>query len=301
MKNIFCLFVFFLLLTNSAFSQKTNLSEIEEINNLSYVEIPDAENDSLQMLNLVLPASRDGYPLLIWIGGGAWSYGDRNMEMGIAKKMAEEGVAVASVGHRLSPAVWKDSTLIEGIQHPKHIEDIAMAFDWLYRHATEYGYDKNQIFVGGYSSGGHLAALLGLDLQYLGKYGLSSKNIKGIIPMAGAYDISQYHQVFLNGTRKELADLHVKAVFGDTESDFVAASPTNYLDQLSVPILLISENNTYNYTKIFEDKIRATGFRDFQVLHIHSLGHGGLWKNLAADDSVYRDFIVDFINTRMMN
>lgn len=272
-----------------------DLVAIEEINDLRYVE--GENSDSLQMLNLVLPSKLDSFPLLIWIGGGAWSYGDRNMEMGIARKFAEKGIAVASVGHRLSPAIWKDSTLNTGIQHPKHIEDIAAAFSWLYDHASEYGYDKNNIFVGGYSSGGHLAALLSLDKQYLEKFGLSMKNIKGVIPIAGAYDISNYHQAFLNGSRKELADLHVKAVFGDTEEDFSAASPTSFLDQISVPILLISENNSFNYTKIFEDKIRETDFRDFQVLHVHRLGHAGLWKNLAADNSVYRDFIIGFIKT----
>jgi hypothetical protein len=95
-----------------------------------------------------------------------------------------------------------------------------------------------------------------------------------------------------------MADTHVKAVFGETEHDFIAASPTEYINNLSTPMLLLSENNTYNYTKIFEDKIRTTKYRNFQVIHIHRMGHGELWRHLSYDEnSVYRDFIVNFIKT----
>ncbi len=94
-------------------------TEIIELKNLAYTESIDLPQDSLQQLNLVVPQS-DKPPLLIWIGGGAWSYGDRNLEMDIARQFAHEGIAVAAVGHRLSPAIWKNPSLISGIQHPAH-------------------------------------------------------------------------------------------------------------------------------------------------------------------------------------
>ncbi|MGB1242989.1 MAG: alpha/beta hydrolase fold domain-containing protein [Chitinophagales bacterium] len=299
MKNSFYFLCILLLLGNTVFSQPTSLDEIKEVNDILYVDADLVENDSLQRLNLVLPAQVDSFPLLVWIGGGAWSYVNRNMEMNIANRFAEEGIAVASVGHRLSSAVWKDSTLNKGIQHPKHIEDVAAAFAWLYEHASDYGYDTSKIFLGGFSSGGHLAALLSMDEQYLEKWDLSLDKIQGVIPISGTYDVSNYHEVFLKGSKSELADLHVKAVFGDTEAGFEVASPTSYVEEMSVPMLLISENNTFKYAAIFEDKIRETDFRDFQALHIHKIGHGTLWKNLAEEQSVYRSFIVDFIWTEI--
>jgi len=299
MKNRVYFFCILLLLGNTAFSQSTTSNDIKEINDLLYLDADLVENDSLQRLNLLLPTQLDSFPLLVWIGGGAWSYVNRNMETGIAKRFAEEGIAVASVGHRLSSAVWKDSTLNEGIQHPKHIEDVAAAFAWLYEHASDYGYDTTKIFLGGFSSGAHLAALLSMDEQYLAKWNLSVDKIKGVIPIGGTYDVSNYHEVFLNGSRSALADSHVKAVFGNTEADFEAASPTTYVEEMSVPMLLISENNTFKYARIFENKIRETDFRDFEVLHIHKIGHGALWKNLAEKQSVYRSFIIDFIRTEI--
>jgi hypothetical protein len=147
-----------------------------------------------------------------------------------------------------------------------------------------------------YSSGGHLAALLSLNERYLRVQGLSTANIRGVIPIAGVYDISDYHRVFLASDNSSMAELHVEAVFGPTESDFLGASPTTYIDQLSVPMLLISENNTYNYTRRFEDKIAATSFRALDVVHVLSMGHGELWRHLSSDqDSRYRRLIAGFI------
>ena len=102
-------------------------SALTEHHDLLYVPTDAVEADSVQRLNLVLPTDVEQPPLLLWIGGGAWSYVNRAMEMDIARRMAAEGMAVASVGHRLSAAVWQNPALDEGVQHPAHIEDIASA------------------------------------------------------------------------------------------------------------------------------------------------------------------------------
>ena len=121
----------------------------------------------------------------------------------------------------MSAAKWRDSTLGTGIQHPEHIKDLAAAISWLFDHATENGYDKEKIFVGGFSSGAHLAALIGLDDSYLKDEGLSKDIIKGMIPVSGTYDIMNYHEVFATGNNPELAELHVEAVFGNTKEGFL--------------------------------------------------------------------------------
>ncbi|WP_299535545.1 alpha/beta hydrolase [Ulvibacterium sp.] len=295
MKKAILVLTAVLLVGQISFGQS---EDFEVYNDLSYLNKESVSNDSLQRLNLVLPSNKEKYPLLIWIGGGAWSYGDRNQEMDLAKKLAAQGIAVASIGHRLSPAIWRDSTLDKGIQHPKHIEDVAAAVKWLHDNAATYGYDKEGFFIGGYSSGAHLSALISLDNTYLNQVDLSVELFKGVIPISGTYDIVDYHNVFLNGSRPELAKLHVEAVFGSTDKDFKKASPITYLKNLSIPMLLISDNTLYNYSKLFEEKIRETEFRDMQVLYSYDLSHGELWKNLSfSEKSVYRAVIVNFIET----
>jgi hypothetical protein len=288
--------LFLLSSLNFACAQSTNEVSLKEISNLSYLPEKEIEVDSLQQLNLVLPQGIESPPLFIWIGGGAWAYVNRHMEMDFARKVAKEGIAVASVGHRLSPSLWRDSTRSEGIEHPAHIKDVARAFNWLYEKADTYGYDKDRIFIGGFSSGAHLSALLSMDNRYLKELGLSQDNIKGFIPVSGGYDIVDYYNVFLNGSNPSMAELHVQAVFGDTEADLIDASPISYLKNMKVPMLMFSENMTYNYTKIFEDALRETEFRDFEVIHVHKLGHAGLWRNLSFEEkSPYRDMIIHFI------
>lgn len=289
-----------LLVSHIAFCQATGSYEIVEHKEISYLSKDSVSSDSLQRLNLVVPVRNDKIPLLVWIGGGAWSYGNKNQEMDLARKLADRGIAVASIGHRLSPAVWRDSTLTRGVQHPRHIEDVAASVKWLHENADTYGYDRESIFIGGYSSGGHLSALISLDSSYLNYVGLSHRIFKGIIPISGTYDIMDYRNILLNSNRPELAKLHVDAVFGSTDEDFKKASPITYLDNLSIPILLVSDSNMYNYSRLFEERIRKTEFTNMQVAYSHNLSHGELWRDLSfSEKSLYRAIIIAFIETNL--
>jgi hypothetical protein len=269
---------------------------INEIPDLLYVKEGSVQCDSLQRLNLVLPQDLNNHPLLIWIGGGAWSYGDRNVEMDLARNLSKRGIGVASVGHRLSPAVWRDSSLHTGIQHPKHMEDVATAVKWIYENAPNYGYDTSKLFIGGFSSGAHLAALAVMDSTYLLRHGLSPHIFKGVIPISGTYDLPNYRHTLKNGSRPELAELHVDAVFGGAPQDLVDASPIHYLENLSVPMLLMCDNDLYNYTRLFEDRIRETNFRNVRVVYAYNRSHGGLWRDISrASHSTYRNVIISFV------
>ena len=280
---LYCL----LLLSFDGFAQKEYL-------NIVYTTPPQLENPELQALNLIIPENIKSPPLFIWIGGGAWSYVDRHGEMELARNFAKNGIAVATIGHRLSSATWKDPKLVTDNQHPDHINDLAAAVNWLVRNAGKYGYDAEKLFIGGYSSGAQLAALLCLDPSYLQSYHLEPTIFSGVIPVAGAYDIAHYREAFLNSDRRELAGLHVEAVFGKTPEGWKNASPTSFIQNHVVPMLLISESGTYNYTQELESKMKYKP--GFEVYHYTDFDHAGLWKDLSfADDSNCRNLILDFI------
>lgn len=288
------LFTLFIITTSCSFGQDKTKYKLTEIRDIDYLE--ERSVDTIQKLNLVIPNGIKDYPLLIWIGGGAWSYVDRNVEIDLSRRFAEAGIAVASVGHRLSSATWRDSTMNSGIKHPEHIKDIAASVKWLYDNAGEHGYDKEKIFIGGFSSGAHLAALIGLDDSYLKDEGLSLSVIKGMIPISGTYDVVNYHEVFANGDRPELAKSHVEAVFGETKEAFINASPTTYLKNLRIPMLLMSDNALDRYTRLFEKRLEETDFEGYQVIYVNELNHGELWRNISFDTSSnYRSAIIEFI------
>lgn len=277
-------------------AQKSESYSIKEINDLRYVSKKEVIVDSLQRLNLVLPEGIEKPPLLIWIGGGAWAYVNRHVEMDVAKAIAQHGIAVASVGHRLSTAEWIFPDRKEGVQHPAHVQDVAKACKWLIQHAEEYGYNKDNIFIGGFSSGAYIAAYLAMNPKYLEAEGLKIEQFKGIIPISGVYDIADYHNTFVNSANPHLATQHVEAVFGPTEAHFKAASQIYFLENLQLPMLLFSDRGTHRYTALLERKIREeTDFTDFNVVHVHHLSHGDLWRHLARENSIYRALIVDFI------
>lgn len=299
-KRFFYFMVNFMLAISFLNAQQTDKLPFKEYNDISYVTGLEIENDSLQRLNLIVPQNAENAPLFIWIGGGAWSYGDRHQEMQFARKLVRKGIAVASIGHQMSPAIWKDSTLNKGVQHPVHIRDVAKATKWLYDHAGDYKLKVDNFFIGGYSSGAHLAALLELDKRYLIETGLPESLFKGIIPISGAFDIINYHEVLKNSNRPELAELHVEAVFGTGEENFKLASPVNYLENLKTPILLISDTNMYNYSRLFEEKIRNKGFTKLESVYVHHLSHGALWKDLSfSEHSLYREIIINFIRKNL--
>ena len=284
-----------------SFGQPNNTNSFTVINDIQYYSNPGYDTAN-HKLNLVIPNGVERPPLLVWIGGGAWSYVNRHMEMDVAKKLAEKGIAVASIGHRLSPATWKDRKLNTGIKHPEHIKDVARAISFLYSNHSKWGYSNSEIFVGGFSSGGHLAALIVMDGRYLRDVGLSTKLIQGVIPIAGTYDIAHYHQVLAEGNGKDFADNHVGSVFGLSAREFEEGSPVSYIDSLSTPMLLISEMNTFKYTNLFEDRLREVKFQELEVLHVHRLGHGALWRELShSPHSIYRDMVIDFIKRHSHN
>ncbi len=281
----------FLCITLFAKAQEIDLLEHHDI---AYLSVDQMEVDSLQRLNLIIPLGVKNPPLLIWVGGGAWAFVDRHIEMDLCKKIAQSGIAVASVGHRLSTAVWVDSTRKAGVQHPTHTQDLAAATRWLIDQADDYGYDSQNIFVGGYSSGAYLATILLADHQFLSKK--ERQHIKGILPIAGTFDIQHYYDYLLE-RRPNLAEDHVMAVFGYTQDLLKQASVTEYMENLKWPMLLLTDNNLQAYTKHFIDRLeKESDFKDYKYVVAKEFGHGPLWKSMSNDEeSKYRDLMVEFI------
>jgi acetyl esterase/lipase len=243
--------------------------EVEVHKDIPYIEGKDV--DERQKLDLYLPKGTKDYPVLFFIHGGAWTAGSRSGFDKIARTYAKNGVGFVSTGYRLSPKV----------QHPAHIQDVARGFAWTVANIGKYGGNADAIFVSGHSAGGHLAALLATDEDYLKAEKLSLSNIKGVIPVSGVYVAPR-----------------MKNVFGDDAEAIKKASPHNHVAEKLPPFLIVyAENDLSDLGKqaeafapaLKEKKVEAT------LVKGKDRNHGSIMMKQSDEDDPATQAVLEFI------
>jgi len=164
--------------------------KVKVISDIEYATGPEYANDRGK-LDLYLPKGRKNFPVMLFIHGGALMKGDKASVGPVSMRFATDGFGMVATNYRLS----SDNAKIKKATYPDFIEDVAKAFSWVYDNIGKYGGDRKRIFVTGGSAGGHLTALLALDPSFLEAQGLSTKNIKGAIPISGLVDASTAGEV----------------------------------------------------------------------------------------------------------
>lgn len=100
-------------------------------------------------LDLYMPAGVQRPPLVVYLHGGAWTNGTKAQYPAF---LVERGFAVASLDFRSTNEA----------RFPANVHDIKAGIRFLRAKAKDYGYRGERIAVAGASSGGHLAALVGV-------------------------------------------------------------------------------------------------------------------------------------------
>lgn len=105
-----------------------------------------------QVMDLYQPASSAPAPIVVFVHGGAFVRGDKNINElvygNVTTWFARQGWLGVNMEYRLAP----------GAAYPAGIQDIAAVVDWLKRSGPEYGGDPGRIFLVGHSAGGaHVA------------------------------------------------------------------------------------------------------------------------------------------------
>lgn len=181
-------------------------------------------SDIYQRLALLVPENPNG-TVLAFMHGGRASWGWKECVAFIAQGLNPEGIIFASLGHRLYRAEPEAADLPpEDKNHwPAGRDDCMAAIAWLYENVADYGGDPGRIFVGGHSSGGHLAAYLGVMRDWQEGYGLPDDVIRGCLPLSGIYDHSE----------------SANPIYGPDE-DRVGLSPLHTIQGTPPPFLLFN-------------------------------------------------------------
>ncbi len=168
------------------------------------------------ILDVYIPKGVKKAPVVFFVHGGAWVFGNKSVFSGPGKMLAEQGIVAVSTNYRLSPKV----------KHPEHIKDIAKAFAWTVDHVAEYGGDPGKICLTGHSAGGHLVALLATDESYLKAEEKSFADIRGVAPISGVFTIDARAKFF-------------KDIFGEDEEVCRGGSPIHNIGKKHPQFLIL--------------------------------------------------------------
>lgn len=124
---------------------------------IDHVEDLDADGVPVRLYR---PASDVPLPLLVFLHGGGWMFGDLETHDAMTRHLAAaSGCAVLGVGYRLAPEH----------KYPAGLDDAMTAFAWARRSAATLGCDPARIALGGESAGGNLTAAATLRLRAEGQ------------------------------------------------------------------------------------------------------------------------------------
>jgi acetyl esterase/lipase len=228
--------------------------------------------DALQKLDF-WKSNKPGAPLVIYVHGGGWKRGDKRGATGQKDEhFVEQGYAFASINYRLVPAHTVE----------EQAGDVADAVAFLIARSESLGFDGRRVVLTGHSAGAHLVALVGTDLRYLKKAGLSRTSLRGVIPIDGAaYDVPQ--QIAESG--RMMNDTYLQA-FGRDHDRQIALSPTSQAMAPNAPaflILHVQRSDAVTQSKGLADALRKAGtkveIRDFEGFGLK--GHGEINHRLG--------------------
>lgn len=117
-------------------------------------------------------------PVLVFVHGGSWRWGDPEDYDFVGRAFVEQGFVVVLGGYRLE----------EAGKYPAMVEDTARVIGWTHEEIAAYGGDPESIVIAGHSAGAYNVVMTALQDSWLGKHSLSTKDVAGVIGLSGPYD-----------------------------------------------------------------------------------------------------------------
>jgi arylformamidase len=123
------------------------------------------------------PSGSTRAPLFLFIHGGYWQRNEKETFAFVAEGPRPHGIDVALVGYTLTPDV----------RLRELVEEIRQSLGFLHERAGELGFDRERIYVGGWSAGGHLTAAVADHPAF-----------RGGLPISGIFDLEPIALNYLN-------------------------------------------------------------------------------------------------------
>ncbi|KAF4808472.1 Liver carboxylesterase B-1 [Colletotrichum siamense] len=139
----------------------------------NYPAIPGAPfipgSEDCLFLNVYAPAGAKDLPVMVWIHGGGYGFGDGRQDMSEILNANDNGFVVVSIQYRLGAFGFLSSADVKsrGVANAGLL-DQALALAWVQKHACKFGGDRKRITITGESAGAGsgIAASPYLPFQY---------------------------------------------------------------------------------------------------------------------------------------
>ena len=269
----------FFLLAYPLAARADDRTPIQPIANIAYKTGDNLSEYETQRckLDLYLPRNGKNFATLVWFHGGGLKGGakDGGETPKIARALAADGIAVASVNYRLSPKA----------KFPAYLEDSAAAVAWVRAHIAERGGDPERVFISGHSAGGYLTLMLAMDSRWLKPHGFTPDSFAGYIPLSG--------QTMTHYTVREERGIAKETIVADE------AAPVFYCRKDTPPMLVLagdhdmaarSEENEYLVAVL-----KGVGNMHVTFRQIPDRTHGSIANNIVKPGDPVRKAILDFI------
>lgn len=252
---------------------------VHVIPDIVYHQGPEAE-PLVHRLDLYLPAGAERAPALLYVHGGGFRAGSKEWFPEVGVTLAAEGIGVAAIDYRLSPDV----------KAPAHVEDAAAAFAWLADHATSHGLDPLSLFAAGHSAGASMVGLLATDRRYLGRYGLSPGDLRGVIAISGIMSFAAFHS---DPGTEAVAEL---VLGGSMEREL--ASPIAHVRPGVPPFLLLhaaGDRADVGFSNaLMARAVRGAG-GDAEVATVHGRDHRSILRRMTTPEDPAVAAIASFV------
>ena len=169
---------------------------------------------------LDLYPARPGAPMMVFLHGGAWRGGDARSQAYAAETFVNAGI------HWIVP----DFATVTDVGLDGMVTQVRRAIAWVAANAGALDGDAERLYVGGHSSGAHLAANV-LVTEWGKEFGLPADVIKGGLCISGMYD--------LKPVRLSARSSYVKI---DDRIEH-ALSPIRHLDRITAPVVVAYATN----------------------------------------------------------
>ena len=126
----------------------------------------------------VYPTTRANAPVMVFLHGGAWRTGKAKDYAFAAELFVRAGAHYVAPDFATAMEVGLDGMVAQ----------VRRAVAWVGKNAATFGGDPNRIYVGGHSSGGHLAGNV-LVTDWARDFGLPATAVRGGLVVSGMYDL----------------------------------------------------------------------------------------------------------------